>query len=374
MRNFYFAPRVNLKKSMKNILSLFNEKGYSREEVETILYNPHGYKSDGNYIQHDRNLLDKDFLDKDTKFSEQTYYDWLKGEHFPQLDIIFLIAQLLQKPVEHLFIYDLNFVEADAMDKSKSKNEKGTVVHSVKKSIFFDDEDSTIEELQKKYPKEFEELIGINEEYFNIDDSKVLIYYYAENPKDVFVKPSTDPEEIKESVSQVIEKLNIPPKILKTILNEKNVQTISNWKRKERKPKTETLLNFARFLNYDFIQFCRVSFCATKKVPFDFMQFDALYEKIHNNNIFEDEYEEYKIDMKKQEEDYSAFLENLYAKDRAEWDKKSLTELIEKDLLESVVQLELHFLYYMQERMKRENFHDEFVSDYIKDYLENYYL
>ena len=45
-----------------------------------------------------------------------------------------------------------------------------------------------------------------------------------------------------------------------------------------------------------------------------------------------------------------------------------------KDLLESVVQLELHFLYYMQERMKRENFHDEFVSDYIKDYLENYYL
>ena len=104
------------------------------------------------------------------------------------------------------------------------------------------------------------------------------------------------------------------------------------------------------------------------------MQFDALYEKIHNNNIFEDEYEEYKIDMKKQEEDYSAFLENLYAKDWAEWDKKSLTELIEKDLLESVVQLELHFLYYMQERMKRENFHDEFVSDYIKDYLENYYL
>ena len=157
MRNFYFAPRVNLKKSMKNILSLFNEKGYSREEVETILYNPHGYKSDGNYIQHDRNLLDKDFLDKDTKFSEQTYYDWLKGEHFPQLDIIFLMAQLLQKPVEHLFIYDLNFVEPDAMDKSKSKNEKGTVVHSVKKSIFFDDEDSTIEELQKKYPKEFEE-------------------------------------------------------------------------------------------------------------------------------------------------------------------------------------------------------------------------
>jgi hypothetical protein len=198
------------------------------------------------------------------------------------------------------------------------------------------------------------------------------------NSKDVFVRPSTDPEEIKESVSQVIKNINIKPKILKTILNEKYVQTISNWKRKERKPKTETLLNFARFLNYDFIQFCRVSFCATKKVPFDAMQFDALYEKIHNKNIFEDEYNDFKINMKIQEDEYDAFIENLHANDRAEWDKKSLTELIKEYLLQIPnddflpFEPEPHFLYYMQERMERENFHEEFISNYIKDRLENY--
>ena len=109
---------------MKNILSLFNEQGYSREELESILYNPHGDKSDGNFLQNDKNSFDKYLFDKDTKFSETTYYDWLNGEHFPELDTILLMAQLLQKPIEDLFIYDLNFVESDAIDKSKSKNKR----------------------------------------------------------------------------------------------------------------------------------------------------------------------------------------------------------------------------------------------------------
>lgn len=376
MKHFYFAPRVNLKKSMENILSLFKEKNFSREEVESILFNPYGLKETGNNISNDKFLLDKNFLNRDTKFSERTYYDWKNGEHFPQLDIIFLMAQILQKPVESIFIYDYIFVESLPLEKSKDKNEKGTMVHSVKKSIYFEEENLSIEELQSKYPNEFEDLISINSDYFNYDEIGKPIYYCANNPKDVFVCPSTDPEEIKESVSQIIEKIKIKPKILTTILNEKNVQTVSNWKRKKRKPKTETLLNFARFLNFDFVQFCRVSFCATKKVPFDGRQFELLYEKIHNKNCFAKEYEAYKIEMVKQIKKYKNFLEKMYAADRAEWDKKSLQELINEDLLQITnndyleFELEPHFLCYMKERMEKENFHDDFIFNYIKDCSE----
>ncbi|MBE6349077.1 MAG: hypothetical protein E7064_09100 [Spirochaetaceae bacterium] len=57
MKHFYFAPRVNLKKSMENILSLFKEKNFSREEVESILFNPYGQKETGNNISNDKFLL-----------------------------------------------------------------------------------------------------------------------------------------------------------------------------------------------------------------------------------------------------------------------------------------------------------------------------
>ena len=87
------------------------------------------------------------------------------------------------------------------------------MVHSVKKSIYFEEENLSIEELQSKYPNEFEDLISINSDYFNYDEFEKPIYYCANNPKDVFVCPSTDPEEIKESVSQIIEKIKIKPKI-----------------------------------------------------------------------------------------------------------------------------------------------------------------
>ena len=123
---------------MENILSLFKEKKFSREEVESILFNPYGLKETGKNISNDKFLLDRNFLNRDTKFSERTYYDWKNGEHFPQLDIIFLMAQILQKPVESIFIYDYIFVESLPLEKSKDKNEKGTMVHSVKKSIYFE--------------------------------------------------------------------------------------------------------------------------------------------------------------------------------------------------------------------------------------------
>ena len=370
MRHFYYVPRVNLQKSMQHIFSCFKEKGITDEELKTKFFDLTGKE--------------------DKRLSDTTLYNWKKGKHFPDLDKIFVIRCLLQKPVEELFIFDYIYVETEVPKKERGISgtkisyitadcESDEIIRPKLRTFLLPEENLSIEELQEKYPQDFSHL-----EYLGNSLEQNSVIDDDENPKKLRYRPSTDPEAISENFFRVINELRIPSKNLKAILGLHNVQTISNWRKKKgRKPKTETLLNFVYFLRHPFEGFCDVSFCVRQDLPFDPFSYMSMYPRIHNKSFFEVEYEEEKRFDEQLWEDFLAEVRESNLAERAEWDKIPLKELLEnlKEWFENEIYdnafydsfyVSLNSMSYLYFRMKAEGVHDEYAEFLIEDYFHGY--
>lgn len=370
MKHFYYVPRVNLKKSMQHIFACFKEKGITDEELKTQFFDMTGKE--------------------DKRLSDTVLYNWKKGKHFPDLDKIFTIRCLLQKPVEELFIFEYSYVETEVPKKERgisgtkiffitADRESDGIIKPKLRAFLLPEENLSIEELQAKYPQKFSCVKNLGNSLKQdsvIDKDK--------NPKELRYRPSTDPAAISQNFFRVINELRFPQKNLQLILGLHNVQTISNWKTKKgRKPKTETLLNFVHFIRHSFEEFCDISFCVRQDLPFDEYSYRFMYPWIHNKSFFESEYEEYIRRIREQWEEYKAEVREQQLAERAEWDKIPLLELLEKlkewfingiydDAYYDTFYVSLNSLTYLQSRMKAEGVYDEYAEFLIEDYFHGH--
>ena len=128
---------------MQHIFACFKEKGITDEELKTQFFDMTGKE--------------------DKRLSDTVLYNWKKGKHFPDLDKIFTIRCLLQKPVEELFIFEYSYVETEVPKKERgisgtkiffitADRESDGIIKPKLWAFLLPEENLSIEELQAKYP------------------------------------------------------------------------------------------------------------------------------------------------------------------------------------------------------------------------------
>lgn len=184
------------------------------------------------------------------EISSTTLYKWKKGINFPDIYKLIKLSLFFHRDVEYFFVFNYSYQEIKK--KIKSKHKSGTEIHSRIQTMYFEEEDLSIEELKEKYPYTFMDF-----EWMNQDG-------YTYNPNDNFptyinidsFKPIIDLDVFRENFSNTIKlfekKFGSLNYYLTTLLNIKNSATVTNWKSGKTIPETETLLTVLKFLQIPF--------------------------------------------------------------------------------------------------------------------------
>lgn len=322
MRDFYYLPVVDIEATGKHIKQLVEENEITLEQMKLFLYNH------DNYNDPETNVL-----------SDQTIYDWYAGKYLPELSKILRLSRLFRISVEELIIYKSEFVEVH----NKKSKEHGTRIHSVKLTLYTKEENLTIEELQKKNPLVFEDMISKNIEYTHTYYENEFPDYFALNPDDsLFLIPDYSAENLKDGVIRAIKEIGYSNSVFETLYNTYR-QKINGWKSKYTNPKsnlpdsqktlaaipkTENLLSLLRMANIKVADACAIEFIAQKNKKFDFFQYESNYEKIRYKKHFEKEYNKYVEIIRESKEAWLESVEEEYHERCKEYEKQSIENLV----------------------------------------------
>lgn len=370
MRNFYYFPVVDKKATGQHIKSLVEKYDISLKQLKTQLYDYDNYNN------------------PETKeLSDQTIYAWYSGKNLPELRKLLRLSRLLHTTIEDIIIYRCEFVQIE--DKKSKSTKSGTKIHSLSKELFFEEENLTIEELQKKYDSDFKDLIFENKRYtFTIYEDD--FHESLTLNDDLFLLPDYNLENLKENVIKAIKQLSYSNKIFETLFNTYR-QKINGWKSKYTNPKnsssdsqkklaaipeTENLLSLLRMANMKVIDACFIQYIAQKNKKFNLDQFEDHYERILNRNLFEKQYKKSIEDRDKYEYAYYEFCKAEYYSDVKEYDKRSLEDivysldtLLPDDILEKKLNHDVLIYLYKKYETKIENYSYEPGTFTLNSYI-----
>ncbi|MBQ0052276.1 MAG: hypothetical protein KBT11_09490 [Treponema sp.] len=287
------------------------------------------------------NYDNKDLYEKE--LSDTAIRKWYNGANFPELPKLLRLSRLLGIVVEDIIVYRIEFIEVEnKKTKSKSKStEIGTKVHSFCKEIYFEEENLTMEELQKKYAEDFEDLLFKNNEYVHRIYEGEFNESFAFNDE-LFLLADFNPKDLKDNVIKAIELLSYSNRIFQRLFNTYR-QKINAWKSKYTNPKsdlpdnqkklaaipeTEYLLSLLKMTNMKVAEACNIQYFAQRDKKFDLDQFEAHYERIANKKSFEEQYRRAVEERRNIIQLYLEFSEAEYNEEAEDYDQQSLEKLV----------------------------------------------
>lgn len=362
MRRICYIPKVK-RESITEIFSLLENKGFSEKEVRELLYD---YDDDG----------------ESKIISKVTYSNWIKGKTLPSLTKLFRAAKLLQTELEDIFSYEYKFIEVPI--SKGEKNKKGTEICIGFNSFFTEEENISFDEISNKYE--------VHICYY----SGCIIFAntekYKNNYKSLFLYPYVNNETIKKNLSKNMKKRGFSAKVWETLFDEKTAGAISNWQRGVRIPKNiEKIINFARFFNIPLKEFCGVEYTVNSGIQLDIYQYIKHESQINYikpsiekkvNAIVSTENKDDSIIAYRNWKNAYDFWDTKKIVDGKEQYEFSTEELIsiwknelvylneENELCFSNSRENVSLLFYLKDRLIKENKYNETLKDYIENEIE----
>lgn len=235
MRHFFLVPKMDRAASGEKLFELTWWEHFSADKIQTKVFD----------INDNKNQQGSE------EISSTTLYKWKKGINLPDIYKLIRFSHFFHKHIEELFVFNYSYIEIKK--KIKSKHKSGTEIHSRIQTMYFEEEDLTIEELKEKYLRDFEDFEYENQYGYTLTNDYP---FYYELPDINMLKPIIDLDIIKDNFSSILKlfekKYGSINSYLTTLLGIKNSATITNWKNTKTIPETETFLTILNFLQIPF--------------------------------------------------------------------------------------------------------------------------
>lgn len=238
MRHFFLVPALDREASGESLFNFPLFDNATIEDLQTKVFDSEDTKNQQNAEE----------------ISSTTLYKWRKGISFPNIYKLIKLTIFLHRSVEDIFIFNYSYKEINK--KIKSKHKTGTEIHSRIQTMYFEEEDLSIEELKEKYPYHFEEFEWNNTTGYNFAPFYSCDFsHYLYTDIDI-LRPVIDIDVIKQNFAyslRLFEKTyGSINNYLTTLLDINHSATITNWKTEKTIPETELLLTVLRFLQIPF--------------------------------------------------------------------------------------------------------------------------